>query len=240
MGLSQELKSSLSKNFKEKHLVRLYKKIDNYRKSSAFFFKLAAEFQKQMQSDTFRDDLYRFHPLVYYCLKFSAYKLLSICEYLESKQCPSKILFSYDTEYWNEFLSTSYYEELLKNTRQGQDLSHKLFKEFRQKKMPSFLQAQERSLDELKTLYNDDITADCSASLEGKLMEAISTLNKILNKREDRDLKKLANDVEFAKYIKEGMDDSKILFSFEQYYEDKEKKECLNFADYVKDILSIK
>jgi len=107
LGLSKELKSSLNVNHTKKHLDRIHKKLQNYRQCCIFFFKFFPNYGQLLAQNQPLEDLNIF---VYYCLKLSYYKFSYLEYMLKKKQCPAKFLFSYDTDYWGDYINSTYFK----------------------------------------------------------------------------------------------------------------------------------
>lgn len=216
------------KELNEKRVQRIVKKLDNFRQSCKFFMTLLTNWSSYMKPSS-PDDfiLDEFHPLSHYCLKYAAFNFGFLLDILSSRECPKQMIATYDHDYWDNFLDTPEYVDLAKKTEDLKNQATKILTTFTEQNLAGYLTRKQKKLSDMKSVYNTDLTLDCSASLQGKLHEASLIIQKISSSKKKYfdELQKISVDLEFAKKILDDAYDNKTIILFEDYAKQRGNKD---------------
>lgn len=216
---------------------RIHRRLDNYRQCCGFYIKFFVSLLPYTRAEKsyILDDL---HVFMYYMLKFAHNKFAYLSECLDKKECPKKLLKAVEVDYWNLFISSEKYLVLRTETSKGKKLVGDLFMRFRTQELQPYLERIGRGSQEMVTIYNDDISKDCTASFTGKLLEATFILQKISQTKKDKlsdEMNGILSDLGFGQLIEENMEHYELEIDLETYNKNKEaKKTSPNLRTYLR------
>jgi hypothetical protein len=106
--------------------------------------------------------------------------------------------------------------------------------------LPGYLDRKGKSQDELNTLYDENLSISCSATLELRMNEAGSILQKVSNQHNEfsSDFMRFYADIELCKRVKQFLDNNKYIVLTDQYQKDRDSGKAAPKVDnYIVDII---
>jgi len=238
--LNENQKSIMVQSLTDDYVHRIFKKLDNYRKCCRDFMILMffSNVRNFMKSDKgyLLDDL---HVLAYYLLKWTYNKINTLIKFLKKQECPQKLLKPVETDYWHKFVKSNKFGPLVEEFQKGLNFVERIFMEFRNKELPKYLERAGRSIQELDTIYTDNLDTDCTASFTGKLLEASYLLQKLSQNKKDviyEDFNKILLDLEFVQLVEGYIDHYEVEIDLDSYKVDRDNKidPNVNIKKYLK------
>lgn len=192
-----------------------------------------------MKSDS-EDDLFlfEFHPLIYYCLKYTAVYLSMLYNHFDSGEFPANFLDKKDKPFWEDFVDSQEYLDLGKKFEDARAAGLKKFILFNDDDLNEF--CLQKNINKVDKGLVADLELNFLAKFEGELCMALLKIERIegFKKSYPNEYYKILADIRLGLEILRIQDSYLEVIQFQKYQQESDFK-TVNVATFVKKIEEI-